>query len=90
MNAKKWSWEKGKFEPYEVPKGATLYSADLNKEAECAACGKTTVFGDCYASVEIHSEPGYSYCVCEDCHNEESGRLSEKFSKVESQIVEGK
>lgn len=40
MKAKIWVDSKQKYEPYELPDGATMYETDMDKVVSCACCGK--------------------------------------------------
>lgn len=68
---KRWNYETHKYEPYEVPDDwyVSYYESDMDKEVNCAECGKTIKYGDTYCSTRIFSDNGLWGCaVCEGCH----------------------
>lgn len=69
--AGKWNYEKQKYEPYELPEGACLYSDDLDAVISCARCGKKITYGSGYTSRQIHTPHGLGYAVCMDCYDKE-------------------
>ena len=69
--AEKWDYELQRYIEYELPKGASLFQADLDTIVECAECGKELTFGQCYTSRTIHSPLGFGYGVCEECYEKE-------------------
>ena len=71
MKAQKWNCKKRKYYDYDLPEGACIYSDDLDKEIVCAQCGQRMLFGDGYASRQIHTEHGLGYIVCEQCYKKE-------------------
>ena len=70
---KKWNYAKHEYEPYEVPDDWKVLSLafDMDEMVVCPHCGKTLPFGDAYTSMEIHTDMGFGYAVCESCYNEE-------------------
>lgn len=71
MKAKKWDCKTRKYYDYDLPEGACLYSADMDKVIACAQCGRM-LFGDGYASKQIHTKHhSFGYAVCEKCHDKE-------------------
>lgn len=38
--ARKWNWKKHEYEEYKLPKGASMYSSDMEYVVACAECGK--------------------------------------------------
>jgi DNA-directed RNA polymerase subunit RPC12/RpoP len=72
MKAKKWDFEKREYKTYELPKSAAMYEEDMDKVISCAECGSKIKFGNGYTSKAIHTEFGFGYTVCENCHNEEN------------------
>lgn len=71
MKAKKWDCKTRKYYDYDLPEGACLYSADMDKVIACAQCGKRMLFGDGYASRRICPESGFGYAVCKQCYEKE-------------------
>lgn len=68
----KWNPEKEAYEPYTPPnEDVTVFEADMDKVISCARCGKRITFGEGYTSLHIHSEHGFGYTVCEQCHSTE-------------------
>ena len=76
MKALKWNHKKHCYEPYETPKewNCPICADDFAEEINCAACGKELPYGESYTSMEIHTEYGFGYSVCADCHAEELER----------------
>lgn len=71
MKAKKWNFEKSKYEIYELPKSASMYEKDMDKIVSCAECGSKLAYGDTYTSRRIHTNTGMGYMVCKKCYDEE-------------------
>ena len=72
MMIRKWNYEKHVYEPYEIPyRNICTYAVDMDTPCQCAACGKGILFGDGYTSKVLHTETGFGYAVCFDCHIEE-------------------
>ncbi len=69
--AKKWDWEIKEYKDYILPKGASIFEEDTDKEVSCASCGIRMLFGGTYTSNSIHDETGFGYGVCRECHSEE-------------------
>lgn len=69
----KWNWQTHRYEPYIVPKNwnTPLYTLDFNEKVNCVQCGKEIEFGDAMTSLEVHSEHGFGYMVCEECNEKE-------------------
>jgi len=68
MMVEKWNKRLIKYEPYELPVKAKLFSQDMDEVIACARCGKDMRFGDGYTSKQIHSPIGLGYSVCENCY----------------------
>ena len=70
---KKWNFKTLEYEEYTVPANwkVKLFSKDKNEKINCAACGKSMVYGDGYTSRTIYSICGIGYVVCEDCYDKE-------------------
>lgn len=71
MKALKWNYKTKKYDDYDLPKGACLYSDDMDKEIACARCGQRMLFGDGYTSRQIHTKHGFGYAVCGRCYDKE-------------------
>lgn len=71
---KRWNPETQEYEAHERYPGALLYSNVMDAPCQCANCGKDMVFGDGYTSLEIHSDKGMGYAVCEACYLAERER----------------
>lgn len=83
--AGKWNYETHEYDAYTLPKGAALYSSDMDKIINCASCGRTVVFGDTFTSFEIHDAVGFGYGVCPLCHAQEVKRALEAKDGEESE-----
>lgn len=46
----------------------------MKEIVNCPHCGKELEYGNCYTSLEIHTEMGFGYGVCEKCYEEEWNR----------------
>ena len=70
---KKWNYKTLEYEEYTVPANwkVKLFSKDKNEKINCAACGKSMVYGDGYTSRTIYSICGIGCEVCEDCYDKE-------------------
>lgn len=69
-------YKKRKYEDCVIPDNwkVKTYSIDMNEKVNCASCGKEIKFGDCYTILEIHTDIGFGFAVCENCYNEEFKR----------------
>lgn len=69
MLLRKWNYEKREYDPYEVPDDwiVKTYSNDMDEIINCPHCGRKIRFGDGYTSIEIHTQFGMGFSVCEDC-----------------------
>ena len=69
----RWNWKKREYEDYEIPDNwlVATYAFDMDTGIDCASCGKVVPYGLMYTSMEIHTEMGMGYCVCQECHEEE-------------------
>lgn len=76
MQLKKWNYKKHKYEDYEVPDSwnCQIATSDMSELVNCPHCGKILMFGNTYTSLEIHTDIGFGYGVCENCHNKEFER----------------
>lgn len=82
MILKKWNYKKHVYEDYNVPnewKVGTVFFRDT-EEINCPHCGKKILYKDSFTSMEVHTEVGFGYCICEECHNEEWERRKEANS----------
>ena len=80
MILQKWNGKKHKYEDYKIPNdwNVKTYSKNMEEKINCAQCGKKIAFGDCYTSLEIHTELGFGYGVCEKCYQKEWQRKGKK------------
>ena len=60
---------------------SALANDDLEEIVNCAQCGKELKYGDCYTSLEIHTDMGMGFAVCEDCYEEEWQRRKKEDRK---------
>ena len=76
MVLKRWNWKKRKYEDYEVPDDWHIYTLvyDLDTFVDCASCGKGVPYGLTYTSMEIHTDMGMGYALCDECHEKELNR----------------
>lgn len=72
----KWNYEKREYEKYEVPEDwkCYLYSSDMERKINCAACGREVIYAEGYTSFEIHNQMGFGYIVCDECYEKEKER----------------
>lgn len=78
----KWDYDSGEYKPYTPPDSrVSLYCQNMNEVISCACCGKRIRFGESYTSQEIHSQGGFGYSVCPECHRLEITRLAEFLDK---------
>lgn len=73
MILQKWNYKKHDYEDYKVPDNWNVktYGNGMEEIINCCQCGKKIAFGDCYTSLEIHTELGLGYGVCEKCYQKE-------------------
>lgn len=76
MKLKKWNYQKHVYEDYEIPNDwkISLYEVELDTLVNCCQCGKEIEFGETYTSQEIHTEHGFGFMVCPECHECEMKR----------------
>lgn len=88
---KKWNYVTHSYDDYYVPVDKTLisWSADLNIKVNCCQCLKEIDYSDSYTSLEVHTDMGMGYAVCEDCYNQELIRR-DKFRETVKDITEPK
>ena len=70
---KKWNFKTLEYEEYTVPADwkVKTFSTDMEEKVNCAACGKSVIYGHAYISRTIHDENGYGYAVCYACRIQE-------------------
>lgn len=73
---KKWNYQKKEYEEYSVPDSwnVGVYAFDMDTCVDCAHCGTPKPYGLTFTSMEIHTEAGIGYAVCDKCYEEEMGR----------------
>lgn len=73
MIIRRWNNKKHNYETYEVPENwnIKIYSNNMQEKVNCASCGKAINVGDSHSSLEIHTDIGIGYMVCEKCYNKE-------------------
>lgn len=73
MILNKWNYKRHIYEDYQVPDewNVKTYGDGMEEIINCCQCGKKIKFKDSYTSLEVHTEIGFGYSVCEDCYNEE-------------------
>lgn len=76
----KWNVLTKEYEPLRIPNNwkCKTYSNDMEELVNCPQCGKKIRFGDCYTSLEVHTNFGMGYAVCEDCYNKEWERRNKE------------
>lgn len=68
----KWDFKTKKYEPYELPEGATSSAwCEMDEVITCAECEKKMLYGDGYTSRKIHTINGIGYIVCKQCYDKE-------------------
>lgn len=67
----KWDPKLLKYLPFMVPKGASIFEEDMDKEIKCANCGNKLIYGEGYTSRTIHTRFGMAYMVCTNCYADE-------------------
>lgn len=73
---KRWNVYTKQYEDYSIPEEWTCktYANDMAEKVNCAQCGKVITFGESYTSLEVHTNRGFGYSVCEDCYSREVER----------------
>lgn len=76
MLLRKWNYDVRSYEHYEVSDewDCRYYGNDMSEMINCVQCGNKVRFGDCYSSQEVHTDMGFGYMVCEECHEVEMKR----------------
>jgi len=77
MIAGRWNYQKCEYESYELPLRSMAYSEDMEEIIQCAQCGKYIKYGESYTSLEIHTDIGIGYMVCDECSRQEYKRKLE-------------
>ena len=67
----RWVPDRGEYEDFRVPDGASTYEYDLSCEVACALCGEPVEFGKSYTSRFVHNDLGFGYAVCPGCYGAE-------------------
>ena len=81
---KKWNYQTHRYDDYTVPEDwkVSKYETDMEKEINCAECGKPMKYGESLTSQRIFGDSGvFGYAVCRECH--ESG-LKERIEHEDS------
>lgn len=80
MILQKWNCKKHEYEDYEIPDNWNVktYSRDMKEKINCAQCGRKIAIGDSYTSLEVHTNIGLGYAVCEKCYAKEWKRKETK------------
>ncbi len=73
MILKKWNYKKHDYDDFEIPDNWNVKTryVDDNEIVNCAQCGRKIKHADCYTSLEIHTDIGFGYGVCEWCYEQE-------------------
>lgn len=73
---RRWDRVAREYVPYRVPASwkVSCYETDMDVRVNCAGCGREMPWGETYTSLEIHTEGGSGYGVCEACYLEEAAR----------------
>lgn len=82
----KWNPLTHKYDAYYVPadKKLVFYDDNLDDIVNCCQCLKEMKYADSYTSLEVHTENGMGYAVCESCYSQEIAR-KEKLTRHEEQ-----
>lgn len=83
MKLRKWNNTTENYEDYIVPDewNVPIYSENMNEIVNCIQCGEKVKFGDSYTSLEVHTQGGFGYGVCPNCHEKELRRALEAIEK---------
>ena len=71
---KKWNYQTHQYDDYSMPEDwkVSMYETDMDKQINCAECGKPMKYGESFISQRIYDDAGlFGYAVCWDCN--ESG-----------------
>ena len=74
MMLRRYNVKTKRYHPYAIPDDwyVTTFEVDMDKNINCARCGKEITFGEGYTSLQIHTkECGFGYTVCPSCHEDE-------------------
>lgn len=80
MKAEQWNKKIGKYEPYKLPKLASMYEKDMSMVIQCALCAEPILYGKSYSSRNIHNHIGLAYAVCYSCHQKETNDELKHFN----------
>ena len=69
--AEKYNAKTDRYDPYDLPEGASCYESDFNNIVACAECGRKMTYGEGYTSLLIYTECGLGYSVCPSCYKKE-------------------
>ena len=69
----KWDYVTHRYRQILVPVdwNCKTYTEDFQEVVNCQHCGKELPFGETFTSLEIQTDMGIGYGVCEECHKEE-------------------
>lgn len=86
MILQKWDYKEHNYKDYRVPDewNVKTYGNGMEEIINCAQCGKKLKFGDSYTSLEVHTEMGFGYSVCEKCYQKEWYRKERYNAKNKS------
>jgi len=82
MKLNKWIYDKHEYEAFEVPDdwNFILHTHNMDSLTTCPHCGKSFPFDEGYTSLEIHTDLGFGFMVCEECYLEEWKRRKQHES----------
>lgn len=69
----RWNYETHSYDEVMFPDDFKFktYSNDMEKLVHCPHCLQLVKFGECYTSMEFHTEIGFGYSVCKRCYDDE-------------------
>ena len=87
---KKWNYKTKQYEEYTVPDSwrVKLGSNNLFEEINCAACGKSMIYGHGFFSRIIFDEHWFGYIVCYECHKKELKKERVSITDVQRNFLE--
>lgn len=70
MKINRWNYKTHKYDECKIPEdwNCRTYCNNMDEIVNCPHCGKKKMFGDCYTSLEFHTDMGMGYAVCEECY----------------------
>ena len=75
---RRWDSLEKQYLPYTVPDDWNpKVMHERGEEIVCVSCGKKVNFDDTYTSLEIQTDAGFGYPVCEECYDKEWLRRKE-------------